>query len=159
METLREAIRHTQEGQLWVISEAELIGQAVPAAYHAGLLREMSRLPQVLLLFSEVRTIEEGNCLCLRVPGLTDVAEVAALLAETPAVRQLELVGPALEMVVRAATAPAYGILPGRILYLLALSRALAGPETAGAVLTPDEMAQAIDMTSRLWQRQRADVE
>jgi hypothetical protein len=171
IETLLAGGRAMSADDLLVVSDAELLGTFVPAI-RRQVLGELGRLPHVVLTarFGPRRPLPH-RFVNLEVPGLT-LDEARGLVADT--YPDLEFAGSALHLLLDGCRS-SEGIIPGRLFYLVELSRALVapagpsgdasgaredpaaagGPEQAPAprrVLAPDEITAAFGLVRSAWQ-------
>jgi hypothetical protein len=128
---------------LLIISEAQLLNSLDLALRDHVLLRELRRLPARLILVSTLPLLNRG-VLSLACPGLDDIDEVQRLVAITyPEVR---FAGPALRLLLMAsADTKDNSIVPGRVLYLIALAKAMLARQTVGNNMPEEAVRQDPD--------------
>jgi hypothetical protein len=168
LDTALVAAASLEEDQLLVVSDTELL-ECLEEETRAAFLRELARLPQVILLarHSALRT---PGLVTLECPGLESVGDARALVrAEHP---DVSFAGAGFDLAMRAATVRGVGLIPGRLLYLIELAKALRPkdlpeqmpapepPEEHAAevrrkagevVLAPDEITSAIMLAAGSW--------
>jgi hypothetical protein len=174
LDTALVAAASLQPDQLLVVSDTELL-ECLEGQTRAAFLRELVRLPRVILLARHTGVPIPG-LVSLECPGLESAAEARALVAaEHP---DVSFAGAAFELAMRAATVRGVGLIPGRLVYLVELAKALRpkdlpeemttppsprndgdeGPAQAEtAVLAPDEIASAITLVAGTWTDSRCD--
>jgi hypothetical protein len=157
---------------LLVLSDAHLFSVAMPASSIAVrnqiLFREMARLPCRIVLTSPIAWFRASHVISLPCPGLASIRELEELLRGTYPPDSICLEHPALELLARAARVDGQGIVPGRVLYLVELAKAMlsrpdtetgapsvgeqASPRTpASRLLAPDEIMAAWNLARRGW--------
>lgn len=160
LDTVLVAAGHMAEGDLLAVSDAELIAE-LPQDMPRYVLTELNILPNVVLLAdTHGWAAEKTPCVVpLACPGLADTHEACELMrahGEEP-----DLAGPALSMICRAASLPAVGIVPGRLLYVARLAKAMTAKEgsiSARQPLSPDEVAPAIHTAQQAYQARDSNV-
>jgi hypothetical protein len=165
---LPELAETLEPDDLIAVTDVELLAQT-DRTTSALVLRELARLPRVVLL-ARPPASTVGAVLSLECPSLESADDARTLLRSVYG-ESLVFAGTALEMLLRAATVDALGIIPGRLLFLVRLARSLLGnqgeqlrveaeenpasdPEgrsAARAVLAPDEIAPAIQLACSTW--------
>jgi len=168
LDTVSTAARSLRRDDLLVVSDAELLGLLEDQVCES-ILRELARLPHVILA-ARPGAVRTGQVVTLECLGLESVEEVRALLKAEHA--EVFFAGAALELAIRAATISGVGVVPGRLLYLVRLAKALRpadvadeprasgpGPDTATEsrreteriVVAPDEITSAITLAAPAW--------
>jgi len=172
---------HEESGAdtLLVCGDAELLPQ-LGNAHCAVLLRELARLPHVILLAKRPIDRVEG-IVAFDCPALESTVDAREMVAdECPGV---VFAGASFDLLSRAASVRGKGIIPGRLLYLIGLAKRLLNsppsdlpPETtgishsqvlqgdglegcAGVVLAPDEVTTAIEIARSVWSNTCDDTE
>ena len=174
LDTALVAAASLQEDQLLVVSDAERL-DCLEGQTRAAFLGELVRLPHVILLARHHAARTRGLVI-LECPGLESADDAEALVrTEHP---EVSFAGAALDLAMRAATVRGVGLIPGRLLYLVRLAKALrprdlpeetpaaeprsryiaeGGREDETVVLAPDEISSAITLTARTWTSERDD--
>ena len=124
---------------LVVVSDAECLGR-MPARVGAMLIRELARLPHVVLTGLPVlaRNLPVAR---FDVPGLETADEARQLIAAEQG--DVRFAGAALPLLLQAATVTDVGIVPGRLLTLLQVAVGQANYEDGPPELCPDEVVAA----------------
>ena len=137
------------ETDLLVVSDTQLL-DALAGPVRDQILRELSRVPRVLLL-SHATAPTLAGIIALECPGLADLDEAQQLVAlEFPG---SNLEGPTLEMLCRAASGHEVGIIPARLLSLVRMGLRLShAGEALSATLRPDDAAAAIGLVKGAWE-------
>jgi hypothetical protein len=159
-----------EPADLVAVSDAELL-MTVDKRSRAILLRELARLPHVVLLARPVADVPDLVA-AIACPGLEHTQDARKVVAgEHP---EVEFAGDALAMLARASRVRGVGIVPGRLLYLVRLAKAcltgvragdlhepdgatpaLAADSDAGLlealILAPDEVSAAIVVAHQVW--------
>jgi len=168
LDTVLAAAASLGAGDLLVVSDAELL-ELMGKPTCESVLREFARLPHVLLL-ARPGAVGPDHVVTLECPGLDCAEDARALVeAEYP---DIFFAGAALELAIRAATVPGVGLIPGRLLYLVRLAKALRPADvverlraselgvdtdrkerTEGEeiVLSPDEISSATTLALPVW--------
>ncbi len=154
MGTLVECHLHLTDRVLLVLSDAELFDH-LPVSYQTYFWGEISRLPsRVLLLSREYEASLHHPCIGRQASGFHDRDEIRSFLRCVLGDSDSGILGSALDMMTRAATLPGFGVLPGRLRYLLDLVMTLNDHKAHPPAFTPDDVAVAIDMIRPTWEDQ-----
>ena len=170
IETFLAGGRAMRPDDLLVVSDAELLN-SMPPLTRGQVLQELGRLPHVVLTArSDPRRLAVPQLVTLEVPGLTRDEARSLVADEYP---ELEFAGAAADLLLDACRSSA-GVVPGRLCYLIELSRALmastACPEHSSSpcqpevrqegteappaeriVLAPDEITAAMTLVQSAW--------
>jgi hypothetical protein len=170
IDTLLAGGRAMGPEDLLVVSDAELL-TTLPRPFHKHVLRELARLPHVVLTARPgPRRPVVPHLVTLEVPGWTLDEARSVVSGEYP---ELEFAGSALGLLLDGCRSSA-GVIPGRLFYLIDLSRALVGssacpgslsspyeeqgrpedrevPPAERTVLAPDEITAAMTLVRSAW--------
>jgi hypothetical protein len=154
-ETLMDALLNSREHltgrELLVMSDAELFWQ-LPTLYRGHFGQEISSLPSRALLLSTNPQVPPGfQAIRLNAVGLGEEEEITGFLACTMPNADSRLLKSARDMMVSSAIVPPFGVLPGRLRYLVELVAAWHGQDPTETVWTPDDVAAAVDLVAQAW--------
>ena len=168
LDTVLAAAASLEADDLLVVSDAELL-ELLENQTCESVLRELARLPHVILL-ARPGSVPSDHVVSMDCPGL-DRPEDAHKLVEVEH-PEVFFAGAALDLAIRAATVRGVGLIPGRLLYLVRLAKALrpadvadqlrpsdlgvgtakeARTKTEAVVLAPDEITSATCLASPVW--------
>jgi hypothetical protein len=151
MDMLLSCREHLTGRELLIASDAELLRQ-LPAAYRGHLCQEIAGLPaRVLLLSTEPQMPSGLQAVRLSAVGFQGQEEIAEFLACIMPDADSRCLRSARDMMACGATVPGFGVLPGRLRYLLELVAAWHGQDGTRAAWTPDDVAAAVDLAGRAW--------